>query len=176
MTLDFLSRPLGPIGAAAIAWAGVAHTVRNSKQQDQMKEWHANLRWAAELCSSDDDRSVEIGIAAMDALDDMPFLSEDENHLIDKILEQAVADPVNYKGSSDWSESVDSRERRKGPMSISTGSEQTASRTRRVSRIALQPTRGQIAAAKLIVKRDREGKGRVEITPRIRELATYELR
>lgn len=51
----------------------------------------------------------------MDALDDMPFLSEDENHLIDKILEQAVADPVNYKGSPDWSESVDSRERRKGP-------------------------------------------------------------
>lgn len=42
-------------------------------------------------------------------------------------------------------------------------------------RPTLQPTRGQIAAAKLILKRDREGKGRVKITPQIRQLAAYEL-
>ena len=41
--------------------------------------------------------------------------------------------------------------------------------------IGKRPSRGQIAAAKLIVKRDQEGKGRVVITPRIRELAAHEL-
>lgn len=38
-----------------------------------------------------------------------------------------------------------------------------------------RPSRGQIAAAKLILKRDQEGKGRVVITERIRELAAHEL-
>ncbi|MEH0146533.1 RNA helicase [Corynebacterium sp. Q4381] len=38
-----------------------------------------------------------------------------------------------------------------------------------------RPSRGQIAAAKLMVKREQEGKGRVEITPKIRELAAFEL-
>ncbi|WP_018295715.1 hypothetical protein [Corynebacterium lubricantis] len=35
----------------------------------------------------------------------------------------------------------------------------------------LNPTSAQIAAAKLIIKRDKEGKGNVEITPLIRKLA-----
>ena len=35
--------------------------------------------------------------------------------------------------------------------------------------------RGQVAAAKLIMKRDREGKGNVKITQRIRDLAAIEL-
>lgn len=36
------------------------------------------------------------------------------------------------------------------------------------------PTRGEIAAAKLIMKRDREGKGNVEITPMIEYLASFD--
>lgn len=42
-----------------------------------------------------------------------------------------------------------------------------------VPKTDVPPTRGQIAAAKLIMKRDSEGKGRVEITPKIRYLAAY---
>ncbi|MCG7278773.1 hypothetical protein MHJ95_07220 [Corynebacterium imitans] len=37
------------------------------------------------------------------------------------------------------------------------------------------PTSAQVAAARLIMKRDREGKGCVEITPKIHHLANYEL-
>lgn len=36
------------------------------------------------------------------------------------------------------------------------------------------PTRGEIAAAKLIMKRHHEGKGKVEITPMIEYLASFE--
>ena len=36
------------------------------------------------------------------------------------------------------------------------------------------PTRGEIAAAKLIMKRDREGKGNVEITPMIEYLSSFD--
>ena len=36
------------------------------------------------------------------------------------------------------------------------------------------PTRGEIAAAKLIIKRDREGKGNVAITPMIEYLASVD--
>lgn len=92
LTLDFLGKLLGPIGAALIAWAGVDHTIRNTKRLDQSKEWYATLRWAAELCSSSEERSVEIGVAALDALDDLPFLSEEQNVLIDKLLHQATLD------------------------------------------------------------------------------------
>lgn len=35
------------------------------------------------------------------------------------------------------------------------------------------PTAGQIAAARLIIKRNREGKSKIEITPKIRYLAEY---
>ena len=43
-----------------------------------------------------------------------------------------------------------------------------------VPKTNVPPNAGQIAAAKLIMKRHREGKGRVEITPKIRYLASYE--
>ncbi|WP_177224251.1 hypothetical protein [Corynebacterium sp. NML120713] len=42
-----------------------------------------------------------------------------------------------------------------------------------VPKTNVPPNAGQIAAAKLIMKRHREGKGRVEITPKIRYLANY---
>ena len=44
-----------------------------------------------------------------------------------------------------------------------------------VPKTNVPPHAGQIAAAKLIVKRHREGKSRLEITPKIRYLANYEL-
>lgn len=50
----------------------------------------------------------------------------------------------------------------------------TAPRDVYVPKSDVPPTRGQIAAAKLIMKRDHEGKGRVTITPKIRYLASYE--
>ena len=36
------------------------------------------------------------------------------------------------------------------------------------------PNKGEIAAARLIMKRDREGKGNVEITPMIEYLASFD--
>lgn len=42
-----------------------------------------------------------------------------------------------------------------------------------VPKTNVPPNAGQIAAAKLIMKRHREGKGGVEITPKIRYLANY---
>ncbi|AIT60936.1 hypothetical protein [Corynebacterium doosanense] len=36
-----------------------------------------------------------------------------------------------------------------------------------------KPRPGQVAAAKLIIKRNQEGKGRVEITPRIKYLSEF---
>ncbi|MFD5867232.1 hypothetical protein ACFWGD_01270 [Corynebacterium sp. NPDC060344] len=35
------------------------------------------------------------------------------------------------------------------------------------------PDRAQVAAARLIIKRDREGKGNIRVTDRIRRLAAY---
>lgn len=40
--------------------------------------------------------------------------------------------------------------------------------------VRAQPTRGQIAAAKLLVKREREGKSTIEIPDWIRKLAAIE--
>lgn len=50
----------------------------------------------------------------------------------------------------------------------------TAPRDVYVPKTDVPPTRGQIAAAQLITKRDHEGKGRVTITSEIRYLASYE--
>lgn len=35
------------------------------------------------------------------------------------------------------------------------------------------PDRAQVAAARLIIKRDREGKGNIRVTDRIRRIAEY---
>ncbi|QDR76899.1 RNA helicase [Corynebacterium sanguinis] len=42
-----------------------------------------------------------------------------------------------------------------------------------VPKTTTPPTSGQIAAAKLIIKRNQEGKSKIEITPKIRYLAEY---
>ncbi|MCZ9293941.1 hypothetical protein [Corynebacterium meitnerae] len=89
-TLDFIARLFGPICAAGIAWAGVDHTVRNSRKQDQSKEWYANVRWAADLCKDKNQTSVQIGVAVLDSLDDLPFLGTEEQKLIDELLKTVV--------------------------------------------------------------------------------------
>ncbi len=50
---------------------------------------------------------------------------------------------------------------------------QTKGREVYVPKSGVRPTPAQVAAAKLILKRDREGKGHVTITPKIRYLASY---
>lgn len=97
VALDFAGKFFGPLGAAAIAWGGVHHTVRDTRrqdslkvQQDELKEWYSNLRWAADLCSSNDPRSVSIGVATLDSIDGLPFLGAEQQALIDQILETVV--------------------------------------------------------------------------------------
>ena len=41
---------------------------------------------------------MEIGVAALDALDDLPFLSEEQNALIDKLLHKATLDHDDING------------------------------------------------------------------------------
>lgn len=72
---------------ALIAWAGVARTVNNSQRQDRVKEWHSDLRWAVDLCTSGDDRAARTGIAVLDAIDDLNFLSSEQHSLIDAVIE-----------------------------------------------------------------------------------------
>lgn len=55
-----------------------------------MKEWHSNLRWATELCAREESKQVALGIAILDSLDDLPFLGENENQLIDAVVQQVV--------------------------------------------------------------------------------------
>lgn len=56
--LDFSAKVIGPLGAALIAWAGVSHTVANSRLQDTAKEWHQD--------SAVGDGAVPIGRAETD--------------------------------------------------------------------------------------------------------------
>ncbi|WP_291313814.1 hypothetical protein [Corynebacterium sp. UBA2622] len=81
---------LGPVGAAIVAWRGVSMTMRSNRQQDLLKEWHSNLRWATELCATGENGKVSLGVAILDSLDDLPFLSDNENHLIDAVIEEVV--------------------------------------------------------------------------------------
>lgn len=81
---------IGPIGAALVAWAGVSRTMKGNRQQDLLKEWHSELRWATELCASGDPAKVPIGVAVLDALDDLPFLGDNENLLIDAVIEEVT--------------------------------------------------------------------------------------
>ena len=49
----------------------------------------AGLR-AAELCASGDPAKVPIGGAILEAIDDLPFLSDNENLLIDAVIEEVA--------------------------------------------------------------------------------------
>lgn len=99
--LDFSARITGPVLAAGIAWLGVDQTVKSTRKQDLMKEWHSNLRWATELCAREEPRQVALGIAILDSLDDLPFLSETENELIDAVIQEVAQDFDTEEGRTE---------------------------------------------------------------------------
>ncbi|MCQ4606951.1 MULTISPECIES: hypothetical protein [Corynebacterium] len=86
--LDLGAKVLGPSIPAAVAFYGVLKTLENTRKQDLLKEWHSNLRWATDLCVSKEPEVVAIGVAAIDALDDAPFLGNNENDLVDSLIKQ----------------------------------------------------------------------------------------
>lgn len=85
--LDFSAKIIGPVGAALIAWAGVSHTVLNTRVQDTAKEWHHDLRWASELCASEKPLEVAIGIAVLGELNDHSLLAPDQVKMVRTISE-----------------------------------------------------------------------------------------
>lgn len=85
--LDFSAKIIGPVGAALIAWAGVSHTVMNTRVQDTAKEWHHDLRWASELCASEKPLDVAIGIAVLGELNDHSLLAPDQVKMVRTISE-----------------------------------------------------------------------------------------
>lgn len=93
--LDFTAKVIGPLGAALIAWAGVSHTVLNSRLQDTAKEWHQDLRWALELCASEKPLEVAIGTAALDELSDHRFLNSEQVSMVNRIGEAVVGGLFN---------------------------------------------------------------------------------
>ena len=88
--LDFSAKVIGPLGAALIAWAGVSHTVANSRLQDTEKEWHQDLRWATELCLSGEPKRIGIGIALLDELDDRRFLDHEQVRMVGRITDEVL--------------------------------------------------------------------------------------
>lgn len=86
--LNLGAKVLGPSIPAAVAFYGVMKTLENTRKQDLLKEWHSNLRWATDLCASKEPEVVAIGVAAIDALDDAPFLGNNENDLVDSLIKQ----------------------------------------------------------------------------------------
>ena len=88
--LDFSAKVIGPLGAALIAWAGVSHTVANSRLQDTAKEWQQDLRWATELCLSGEPKRIGIGIALLDELDDRRFLDHEQVRMVGRITDEVL--------------------------------------------------------------------------------------
>ncbi|GAA1472205.1 hypothetical protein P4N68_11215 [Corynebacterium felinum] len=86
MTIVPLLQAFSPMLAATIAWLGVHHTVRNSRKQESLKAWHESVRWACELCFSEDENKVAMGLALLDALDNHPQLEENEQQIIDSAI------------------------------------------------------------------------------------------
>ena len=46
--------------------------------------------WTTELHASGDPAKVPIGVAVLDAIDDLPFLGGNENLLIDAVIEEVA--------------------------------------------------------------------------------------
>jgi len=103
--LDFSAKVIGPLGAALIAWAGVSHTVANSRLQDTAKEWHQDLRWATELCLSGEPKRIGIGIALLDELDDRRFLDHEQvrmaGRITDEVLQSILAEEPDAERSGE---------------------------------------------------------------------------
>ncbi len=105
--LDFSAKIIGPVGAALIAWAGVSHTVMNTRVQDTVKEWHHDLRWASELCVSEKPLEVAIGTSVLDELSEHRFLNSEQASMVNRIGEAVVGglfnqiDPIAERSAHD---------------------------------------------------------------------------
>ena len=99
----FSGKLLAPLGASLIAWTGVSLTVANVQRQDRIKEWHNDLRWAVELCTSGNETAVVTGTNVLASIEDLPFLTADQNMLIDAVLMTGFAryDEINERSSDD---------------------------------------------------------------------------
>lgn len=60
-------------------------------ERKRSEQWHRNLRWAGELIATGDDRSVVMGVSALDALDDLKELNGQDQRLVDSILTSIVS-------------------------------------------------------------------------------------
>ena len=103
VVLDFLAKLLAPLGASLIAWTGVSLTVSNVQRQDRIKERHNDLRWAVELSTSGNETAVLTGTNVLAAIEDLPFLTPDQNVLIDAVLMTGFAryDETSERSSDD---------------------------------------------------------------------------
>lgn len=79
-----------PIAVALIAWYGVSSNIKSSRESELLNQWHSNVRWATDLTLDEDDHHVTTGIAVLDSLDDLAFLGDEENELIDAIVESTA--------------------------------------------------------------------------------------
>lgn len=73
-------------GTGGIAWTGVSLTVSNIQRKDRIEEWHNDQRWAVELSTSGNEASVLTGTNVLAAIEDLPFLTPDQNAIIDAVL------------------------------------------------------------------------------------------
>lgn len=60
---------------------------RHSRNTKRIEEWHRNLRWAVDLISNG---NLDLGVHALDVLDDAKFLGEEDQALIDAILSKSI--------------------------------------------------------------------------------------
>ena len=60
---------------------------RHSRNTKRIEEWHRNLRWAVDLISNG---NLDLGVHALDLLDDAKFLGEEDQALIDAILSKSI--------------------------------------------------------------------------------------
>lgn len=67
-------------------------TAHESEIRWRREETMRMLRWAAELAASDDPARIDVGVAALDALDDSELLQGDDQAFITAVL-AAVLDP-----------------------------------------------------------------------------------
>ena len=81
------------IGAIVGSW-WARRSAKEQGDRSRHEEVMRNLRWAAELAVSTDERLAELGVAELNALTESNLLDEDEKLFIDAALESVVQEPV----------------------------------------------------------------------------------
>ncbi|WP_312096838.1 hypothetical protein [Corynebacterium dentalis] len=64
----------------------------HEKEQKRREEWIKSVRWAADHVASGSDLNVLIGVRTLDALDNEPDLTVEEQAMIDAILSVVASD------------------------------------------------------------------------------------